>query len=75
MLAVQETTIQMSLTIAGLILAVLGKVAETVGFAPVSVSAENLVQTFTVLSQIIGLAVAYYGRVRQGDIKWTGARK
>ena len=41
----------------------------------VNVDANALSTTIATLVQIIGGVMVYWGRVRQGDITWYGARK
>lgn len=58
----------MSLTITGLI-----TIAITNLLGPVVTSGQ--VESFvTVAGLLIGLAVSWYGRVRQGDINWLGRK-
>ena len=63
----------MSLTIAGLIVAVLGRIAQSLGYN-LNVSQESLVQAVTVFVQLAGLFIAWYGRYRKGDISLLGKR-
>lgn len=60
----------MSLTTNGLFLMVVGYLA-----TKLNIDKNNLVITITTIAQIVGLAMAYWGRYRQGDITWYGARK
>jgi len=64
----------MSLVIAGLIVTLIGKVATLVGYQGISLTAEQVITTFSTLAQLVGLAMAYIGRYRQGDITWYGKR-
>lgn len=64
----------MSLTIAGLIVAVLGRLAQAIGYDDFSATVDNLLVTASTLAQIFGLLIAWIGRVRQGDITWYGKR-
>lgn len=64
----------MSITIAGLIIALLGSLANKVGFV-FNVSDSELVRLVEVVGQVVGLGMAWYGRVRKGDISALGARK
>jgi hypothetical protein len=64
----------MSITIAGLIVAALGRLAEFVGYNGFSVTVANLLVTVSTLAQIFGLLFAWIGRVRKGDITWYGKR-
>lgn len=64
----------MSLTIIGIIVAVLAKIADIAGFHGSTVTTENLTQLVTVGGQIVGILLAYYGRVRKGDVDYFGRR-
>lgn len=67
----------MSLTIKGLIVAFLGMIAQSVGWEGETVSEEQieaLIGAMAVLAQIGGLLVAYFGRLRKGDIDWLGRK-
>lgn len=62
----------MSVTILGLVVAVLSKVVQVSG---VNISNADLTAFLTTGGQLIGAGLIYWGRVRQGDITWYGARK
>jgi len=64
----------MSITIAGLIIALLGSLANKLGFV-FNVSDTELVRIVEVVGQFGGLALAYWGRYRKGDINPLGMRK
>lgn len=61
-----------SLTITGIIITLIMFLGETVG---VEVVEADLQTTITTLGQLIGILIAWYGRVRVGDIGWLGKRK
>ena len=68
----------MSLTIFGLIVLVLGKLAQTIGWNGSTVTEEQLqsiVHAVGVLMQIYGLLAAAWGRYRHGDLTWAGFYK
>lgn len=61
-----------SVTIAGLIIFGVTWVAKQLGVeAP---SHESLETTIATVVQVFGLLMAWYGRYRQGDITWYGAK-
>ena len=62
----------MSFTIRGLIVAIIGLVLQQSG---VSIGSENISTFVEVAIQIIGIGMAWVGRVRVGDITPFGARK
>lgn len=55
----------MSVTITGLIIFLLAKV----------IPVEQASQFVDTAIQLIGIALAYYGRIRLGDLTWYGTRK
>jgi len=61
-----------SLTITGLIVAVLSFVLPKIG---VSVLESDLFITITNIGQIIGGILIYVGRLRKGDINFLGVKK
>lgn len=62
----------MSLTIQGLIVMILGKFLSWSGIPYVS---EDLTTSVTTIVMIIGAAMSYWGRYRQGTITWWGGKK
>ena len=62
----------MSLTIQGLLVLVLGKVLSWAGLEASNEALQGWVSTTI---SLIGALVVYYGRYRQGDIKWWGGKK
>lgn len=67
-----------SVIITGLIVAVLGKIAQSIGWDGNTVTSEQLesvLHAFGIVAQIVGLLTAYVNRVLKGDISWTGKRK
>ena len=64
-----------SLTIIGIVVAVIGRLGQTYGIHTESVTVENIVILLSTTAQIFGVAVAYLGRLRQGDITWYGIKK
>jgi hypothetical protein len=63
-----------SLTIAGIIVAVLGRLGQNVGVHTDSVTVENLQVVLTVGMQVVGVVLAYIGRIRHGDITLWGQK-
>ena len=63
----------MSLTLAGLIVLVLSSLAKASGFN-LHIGEAEVSKVLTTSAEVIGLAMAYYGRVRQGNITWYGKR-
>lgn len=61
----------MSLTLVGLVVAVLATVLKAAG---VEVPNEALTTWVLTAGQIIGALAVYLGRVRQGDITWYGRK-
>jgi hypothetical protein len=61
----------MSLTYIGLIVAVLGRLLQSIG---IPATTEDLTTFITVGAQIIGGLVVLWGRYRQGDIDIFGRR-
>ena len=62
-----------SMTIAGVLAMVLGAVAKQINHQ-LPVSEQDLANSISTVIQILGLFLAYIGRVRHGDITWYGAR-
>lgn len=63
-----------SVTIAGILAMVLGAIAKQINHQ-FPVSEQDLANAISTGVQIIGLVLAYIGRVRQGDINWWGGKK
>jgi hypothetical protein len=63
----------MSKTIIGLVITIIGLLAKW--FSWNVPGQEELDQFLTALLTLIGIALAWYGRVRKGDVTWYGARK
>ncbi len=63
-----------SMTFVGLIIIVLAFIAKSIG-VELTVTEDDIVRTIGTIAQAIGLAVAYYGRYRHGDITIWGTRK
>lgn len=61
-----------SVTITGLVVAVLGKILQVSG---VNLGGADLTAFVTTAIQIGGAFIIYIGRLRQGDITWYGAKK
>ena len=62
----------MSVTISGIAVFLIGKFLGWTGF---SVGNEQITTFVEVLVQIVGGIIVWWGRFRQGDIKWYGAKK
>ena len=62
----------MSTTIIGVIVSLVGLLFQQSG---VEVAPEKIQTTIEVVMQFVGLIVVYYGRYKQGDIKWSGMKK
>ena len=63
----------MSKTIIGLVITIIGSLAKWFNWnLP---GQEELDQFLAALLALIGIALAWYGRVRKGDITWYGAKK
>ena len=62
-----------SATIAGILVMVLGAIAKLINIE-FSISEQELTNALLTIIQILGLILAYIGRVRQGDISWYGRR-
>ena len=62
----------MSLTIIGVLIAFLSWLAQNFGLNFTESDAETAIK---VLGELVGLLVAFYGRVRVGDLEWWGGRK
>ena len=60
----------MSITIIGILVAVAGPILINVGF---SETCSN--EIVTMAPALVGGLIAWFGRVRKGDITWFGARK
>ena len=65
----------MSLTIMGIVIAALGKIAQMAGYTGESVTAEHLTTTVATVVQVLGIVVAHIGRGRYGDLHWYGRKK
>jgi hydrogenase/urease accessory protein HupE len=63
-----------SMTIAGILAMVLGAIAKQLN-RQLPASEQDIANAITTVIQVLGLLLAYIGRVRQGDITWYGARK
>ena len=63
-----------SLTIAGILVAVIGRLGQNFGLHTDSVTVENLQVVITVGMQIGGVVLAYIGRVRHNDITVWGTK-
>lgn len=61
-----------SLTIVGLAVIILTFLFERVGL---DIAQGDLATTINTLVKIIGFAITYYGRYRQGDINLVGRKK
>lgn len=62
----------MSITITGFTITALTWLLPKIG---VNIDATSLSTAITVIAQIIGGGLIYWGRYRQGDITWYGAKK
>lgn len=63
-----------SLTIAGILVAVIGRLGQQFGVHTDSVTVDNLNLVITVGMQIVGIVLAYIGRVRHGDVNLLGQK-
>jgi len=61
-----------SLTLQGLAIAVVGTIIKAGGS---DMPHDQVAAWVATTVQIVGALIAYYGRVRQGDITWYGAKK
>lgn len=61
-----------SVTIIGIVVAVIGRLGQAAGVHTDSVTVENLTEVVTVAMQIIGVLTAWYGRIRKGDVSIVG---
>jgi len=62
-----------SATIAGILVMVLGAIAKQINIE-FSITEQDLTNVLVTIIQILGLFLAYLGRVRQGDITWYGRK-
>ena len=62
----------MSTTIIVVIVSLVGLLFQQSG---VEVAPEKIQTTIEVVMQFVGLIVVYYGRYKQGDIRWFGVKK
>ena len=62
----------MSITIIGLIVSVVGKLSDSVG---ITIGTEELTSFINVALQLGGVAIAWFGRWRQGDISVFGGKR
>ena len=63
----------MSKTIVGLVITIIGLLAKWFKW-PLPAN-DEMEQFLTALVTLAGIALAWYGRVRKGDITWYGVRK
>lgn len=63
----------LSLTIAGLVIMVLAFIGKSVG-VELTVTEDDVVRTIGTIVQAVGLVMAYIGRYRHGDITIWGTR-
>ena len=61
-----------SLTILGLVVILIGYLFQVSG---VDVAPDKIQTAIEVIWQGIGILISWYGRYRQGDIKWFGLKK
>lgn len=65
----------MSLTIKGIITFALAWAADKAGLPAIAEGqVEVLINGVLIAAQVVGIVVAYIGRVRKGDITWYGAK-
>ena len=62
----------MSVTIAGVLVSLLAYILRQAGLPYVP---EELEQIITGITQVVGLLIAWYGRIRKGDLTLIGTRK
>jgi drug/metabolite transporter (DMT)-like permease len=62
----------MSLTYLGLIVSMLGYLAQFLG---IRVGPEQITTTVETIVIFVGALIAFYGRFRKGDVKWYGTKK
>lgn len=62
----------MSLTITGLIVAVIAMISKGAG---VEIGTEQITEFLTTGGELVGVIMIYIGRVRKGDIKFWGGKK
>ena len=63
-----------SLTIIGIVVAVIGRLGQNVGIETNSVTVENLQVIIPVFLQVAGVVMAYIGRIRHKDITIWGKK-
>ena len=63
-----------SLTIAGILVAVIGRLGQAIGVHTDSVTTDNLQVVITVGMQIVGVVMAYIGRLRHNDVNILGMK-
>jgi hypothetical protein len=61
-----------SITIAGIIVAIIGRIAQATGTHTDSVTVDNVVNAISVIMQVAGVLMAYIARVRKGDVSLLG---
>ena len=62
-----------SMTVAGVLAMLLGAIAKQINHQ-LPVTEQDIANTVTTIIQVLGLLLAYIGRVRQGDITWYGRK-
>jgi len=62
----------MSQTLVGLLITLLGFAAQ---WLQIDADQEQLAQVAGAIATFVGIAWAWYGRYRQGDIHWYGKKK
>jgi hypothetical protein len=63
-----------SLTIAGILVAIIGRLGQAFGVHTDSVTVDNVLIVISVSMQVIGVVMAYIGRVRHGDVTLLGRK-
>jgi hypothetical protein len=63
----------MSTTMIGIFLAAIAYIAKASGL-DIHIDEGQVQTTITTIATVIGLGIAYFGRVRKGDITWYGKR-